>query len=168
MSTQIEEAAGRKLSYLLAIREALQEEMRRDPAVFLLGEDVARHGGGFGVTKELWEEFGSDRVRNTPISENGFVGVALGAAITGCRPVVEIMFMDFSALAMDQICNEAAKVHYMFGGQAMAPLVIRLPQGGLVMEERRCPPFAKSGGLVRAHSRTSRWFFHPLPTTPRD
>ena len=122
MSTQTNPTAGRTLTYLLAIREALQEEMRRDPSVILLGEDVARHGGGFGVTKELWEEFGDERVRNTPISENAIVGVALGAAMTGSRPVVEIMFMDFSALAIDQICNQAAKVHYMFGGQAHAPL----------------------------------------------
>jgi len=105
----------RTISYMIAIREALQEEMRLDPSVFLLGEDIARHGGGFGITKELWEEFGTERVRNTPVSENGFVGVALGAAMTGARPVVEIMFMDFSVLAMDQICNEAAKVHYMYG-----------------------------------------------------
>lgn len=121
----------REITYMLAIREALQAEMRRDSKVVLLGEDVIRHGGGFGVSKELWEEFGDKQVRNTPISENGFVGVALGAAMTGLRPVVEIMFADFSALAIDQICNEAAKVRYMSGGQTKAPMVIRLPQGGL-------------------------------------
>jgi len=121
----------RNLSYLLAVREALQEEMRADPTVFLMGEDIARHGGGFGVSKTLWEEFGDERVRNTPISENAFVGAALGAAMTGSRPVVELMFMDFALVAMDQICNEAAKVRYMYGGQAQAPLVIRCPQGGL-------------------------------------
>ena len=125
------ENGSRKLTYMLAIREALQEEMRADPHVLIMGEDLARHGGGFGVTKELWEEFGSDRVRNTPISENSFVGAALGAAMTGSRPVVELMFMDFAMVAMDQICNEAAKVRYMYGGQAQAPLVIRCPQGGL-------------------------------------
>lgn len=125
------ENGKRTLTYLLAIREALQEEMRADPNVFILGEDLVRHGGGFGVTKELWEEFGSERVRNTPISENSFVGAALGAAMTGSRPVVELMFMDFVMVAMDQICNEAAKVRYMYGGQAKAPLVIRCPQGGL-------------------------------------
>jgi pyruvate/2-oxoglutarate/acetoin dehydrogenase E1 component len=138
--------------------------MRRDPTVFILGEDVARHGGGFGVTKELWEEFGDERVRNTPISENGFVGVALGAAMTGSRPVVEIMFMDFSALAMDQICNEAAKVRYMFGGQAMAPLVIRLPQGGLSW---------KSAAAHHSQS-LEAWYVHipglkvVFPSTPHD
>jgi pyruvate/2-oxoglutarate/acetoin dehydrogenase E1 component len=164
MSTPLEPVSGRRLTYLLAIREALSEEMRRDPTVFILGEDVARHGGGFGVTKELWEEFGSGRVRNTPISENGFVGVALGAAITGCRPVVEIMFMDFSALAMDQICNEAAKVHFMFGGQAMAPLVIRLPQGGLSW---------KSAAAHHSQS-LEAWYVHipglkvVFPSTPYD
>lgn len=121
----------RQLTYLLAIREALREEMRADPNVFLLGEDLAKHGGGFGVTKELWEEFGSERVRNTPISENSFIGAALGAAMTGSRPVVELMFMDFAMVAIDQICNEAAKVRYMYGGQAKAPMVIRCPQGGL-------------------------------------
>jgi pyruvate/2-oxoglutarate/acetoin dehydrogenase E1 component len=161
---QPDKASGRKISYLLAIREALQEEMRSDPAVFLLGEDLARHGGGFGVTKELWEEFGDERVRNTPISENGFVGVALGAAMTGGRPVVEIMFMDFSALAIDQICNEAAKVHYMFGGQAQAPLVIRLPQGGLSW---------KSAAAHHSQS-LEAWYVHipglkvVFPSTPSD
>ena len=119
---------SRKISYMLAIREALQEEMRRDPAVVLFGEDVTRHGGGFGVSKNLWEEFGDRQVRNTPISENCMAGMALGAAMTGCRPVVEFMFMDFAALAIDQICNEAAKIHYLYGGQASAPLVYRCPQ----------------------------------------
>lgn len=154
----------RKISYLLAIREALQEELRRDPTVFLMGEDIALHGGGFGVTKELWEEFGSERVRNTPISENGFVGAALGAAMTGCRPVVEIMFMDFSMVAMDQICNQAAKVRYMYGGQTMAPLVIRCPQGGLSW---------KSSAAQHSQS-LEAWFVHipglkvVFPSTPYD
>ena len=138
--------------------------MRRDPTVFILGEDVARHGGGFGLTKELWEEFGDERVRNTPISENGFVGVALGAALTGSRPVVEIMFMDFSALAIDQICNEAAKVSYMFGGQTKAPLVIRMPQGGLSW---------KSAAAHHSQS-LEAWYVHipglkvVFPSTPYD
>jgi pyruvate/2-oxoglutarate/acetoin dehydrogenase E1 component len=153
-----------KTTYLLAIRQALQEEMRRDPDVFVLGEDVARHGGGFGLTKELWEEFGDERVRNTPISENGFLGVALGAALTGCRPVVEVMFMDFSALAIDQICNQAAKVRYMFGGQAKAPMVIRLPQGGLSW---------KSAAAHHSQS-LEAWYVHipglkvVFPSTPSD
>jgi pyruvate/2-oxoglutarate/acetoin dehydrogenase E1 component len=149
---------------MLAIREALQEEMRRDPCVFVMGEDVARHGGGFGLTKELWEEFGNTRVINTPISENGFVGVALGAAMTGARPVVEIMFADFAALAIDQICNEAAKVRYMYGGQTAAPLVIRLPQGGLSW---------KSAAAQHSQS-LEAWYVHipglkvVFPSTPYD
>jgi pyruvate/2-oxoglutarate/acetoin dehydrogenase E1 component len=164
MSTPDEDGSGRKTTYLLSIRAALQEEMRRDPAVFILGEDVARHGGGFGLTKELWEEFGEERVRNTPISENGFVGVALGAAMTGSRPVVEIMFMDFSALAIDQICNQAAKICYMFGGQAKAPLVVRLPQGGLSW---------KSAAAHHSQS-LEAWYVHVpglkvvFPSTPYD
>ncbi len=164
MSTPINPPARRKITYMAAIREALQEEMRRDPAVFVLGEDVARHGGGFGLTKGLWEEFGDHRVVNTPISENGFVGAALGAALTGGRPVVEIMFMDFSALAIDQICNEAAKVHYMFGGQACAPMVIRLPQGGLSW---------KSAAAHHSQS-LEAWYVHipglkvVFPSTPFD
>lgn len=149
---------------MLALREALQEEMRRDPTVFLMGEDVARNGGGFGVTLELWEEFGSERVRNTPISENAFVGAALGAAMTGTRPVVEIMFMDFSALAIDQICNEMAKVRYMYGGQTTAPVVIRLPQGGLSW---------KSAAAHHSQS-LEAWYVHipglkvVFPSTPYD
>jgi pyruvate/2-oxoglutarate/acetoin dehydrogenase E1 component len=164
MSTSTDPANRREITYLHALREALQEEMRRDPRVFLLGEDVARHGGGFGVTKELWEEFGGARVRNTPISENTFVGAALGAAMTGSRPVVEIMFMDFSALAVDQICNQAAKVHYMFGGQTRAPLVVRLPQGGLSW---------KSAAAHHAQS-LEAWYVHIpglivlFPATPYD
>src|SRR5512136_1301278 len=98
--------------------------MQRDESVFLLGEDIGRHwGGAFGVTKGLAEEFGDERVRDTPISESAIVGVAVGASITGMRPVAEIMFGDLVALAMDQICNQAAKIRYMFGGQASAPLV---------------------------------------------
>lgn len=155
---------ARKISYMLAIREALQEEMRRDPTVFLMGEDIARHGGGFGLTKELWEEFGDERVRNTPISENSFIGAALGAAMTGTRPVVEIMFMDFSSLAIDQICNEAAKVRYMYGGQTSAPMVIRLPQGGLSW---------KSAAAHHSQS-LEAWYVHTpglkvvFPSTPYD
>jgi pyruvate dehydrogenase E1 component beta subunit len=143
-------SSPRKLSYLLAIREALQEEMRRDSTVFLMGEDLAKHGGGFGVTQTLWEEFGSARVRNTPISENGFVGAALGAAMTGSRPVVELMFMDFAMVAMDQICNEAAKVHYMYGGQTKAPLVIRCPQGG----------FSWKSAAAQHSQSLEAWFVH--------
>ena len=121
----------REISYRDALREALREEMQRDPTVFLLGEDIGRYwGGAFKVTKGLAEEFGDERVRDTPISESAIVGAAVGAAITGMRPVAEIMFGDLTTLAMDQIVNQAAKIRYMFGGQAKAPLVIRTPFGG--------------------------------------
>ncbi|MBN1535507.1 MAG: alpha-ketoacid dehydrogenase subunit beta [Anaerolineales bacterium] len=164
MSTREQGTSPRKLSYLLAIREAMQEEMRRDKNVILLGEDVARHGGGFGVSKELWEEFGDAQVRNTPISENCLAGMALGAAMTGCRPILEFMFMDFSALAIDQICNEAAKVSYMYGGQTNAPIVFRCPQGGLSY---------KSAGAHHSQS-LEAWYAHipglkvVFPATPYD
>ena len=120
-----------ELTYLQAINQALREEMERDKTVFLLGEDIGKHGGAFGVTRGLFDLFGPERVRDTPISENTIVGTALGAAVAGMRPVVEIMFADFSALAFDQIANETAKLRYMFGGQCCAPLVVRMPQGGL-------------------------------------
>jgi pyruvate/2-oxoglutarate/acetoin dehydrogenase E1 component len=113
-----------------AIREALREEMLRDPKVFLLGEDIGKHGGAFGVTRTLFDQFGPERVRNTPISENSIVGAATGAALVGMRPVAEIMFIDFSGLAMDQIANQAAKLRLMTGGQARVPWVLRMPQGG--------------------------------------
>lgn len=106
------------------------EEMERDPAVLLMGEDIGVYGGAFAVTTGLLDRFGPDRVLETPISENSFVGVATGAAIGGLRPVVEIMFMDFLALAADQIINHAAKLHYIYGGQVTVPMVIRTPCGG--------------------------------------
>ncbi len=112
-----------------AIREALAEEMSRDPAVFLMGEDIGRAGGVFMVTKGLEDEFGPERVMSTPIEEAGIVGLGVGAAMTGMRPVVELMFSDFLPLAMDQIANQAAKMHYMTGGQARVPLVIRTTLG---------------------------------------
>ena len=118
-----------EIYYSHAIRQALEEEMERDENVILLGEDVAEYGGAFKLTAGIVERFGRQRVRNTPISENGFVGVAVGAAITGLRPVVEIMFMDFIALAMDQIVNHAAKFRYQFGAQCSVPLTIRCPAG---------------------------------------
>jgi pyruvate/2-oxoglutarate/acetoin dehydrogenase E1 component len=114
-----------ELTMAQAIRAALAEEMSRDPAVFLMGEDIGRAGGIFMVTKGLQEEFGPERVMDTPISEAGIVGMGVGAAMTGMRPVVEIMFSDLLMLAMDQIVNQAAKMHYMTGGQAKVPLVIR-------------------------------------------
>jgi len=146
-----------------ALREALREEMKRDKTVFLLGEDIGRYwGGAFGVTKGLAEEFGDERVRDTPISESAIIGVGVGAAITGMRPVAEIMFGDLSALAMDQICNQAAKIRYMFGGQVKVPLVIRTPFGAGV-------------NIASHHSQSlEAWFMHTsglyvaVPSTPFD
>ncbi len=121
--------AEREIYYSHAIREALEEEMERDSRVILLGEDIADYGGAFKVTANIVDRFGPERVRNTPISEAGFVGVAIGAAMTGLRPVVEIMFMDFITLAMDQLINHAAKFHYMYNSQVSVPLVVRTPAG---------------------------------------
>lgn len=153
----------KEITYRDALREALVEEMQRDETVFILGEDVGRYwGGAFKVTKGLAEEFGDERVRDTPISESAIVGAAVGAAITGMRPIVEIMFGDLTTLAMDQIVNQAAKIHYMFGGQASVPLVIRTPFGG--------------GVNIAAHHSQSleAWFMHvpgllvAAPSTPYD
>lgn len=153
----------RKVSYRDALREALQEEMAKDSTVFIIGEDVGRYWqGAFKVTKGLAKEFGDERVRDTPISESAIIGVAVGAAITGMRPVAEIMFGDLSTLAMDQIANQAAKLRYMFGGQIKVPLVIRMPFG--------------AGVNVAAHHSQSleAWFTHvpglkvAVPSTPHD
>lgn len=119
----------RQVYYSHAIREALEEEMERDERVILIGEDIAEYGGAFKITANIVDRFGPERVRNTPISEGGFVGLAIGAALTGLRPVVEIMFMDFITLAMDQLINHAAKFHYMYNGQVNCPLVVRSPAG---------------------------------------
>jgi acetoin:2,6-dichlorophenolindophenol oxidoreductase subunit beta len=119
----------RELTYAEAIREALAEEMRRDPTVVLMGEDVAEAGTPFKVVKGLVEEFGKDRVVDTPISEAGFTGLAVGAAMAGLRPVVDIMFGDFLTLIMDQVVNQAAKIHYMSGGKWKVPMVIRATMG---------------------------------------
>ncbi len=112
-----------------AIHEALDEELARDPSVLLIGEDIGVYGGAFGVTRGLYEKYGRERIWETPISENSIVGMAVGAAMMGLRPVVEIMFMDFIALALDQILNSAGKLHYMYNGQVTVPLVIRTPGG---------------------------------------
>lgn len=153
----------REITYRDALREALREEMLRDKAALLLGEDIGRYWhGAFKVTKGLAEEFGDERVRDTPISESAIIGVAIGAAITGMRPVAEIMFGDLSALAMDQIANQAAKSRYMFGGQAKVPIVIRMPFG--------------AGVNIAAHHSQSleAWFMHTpglkiaMPSTPYD
>lgn len=119
----------RTITYLEALREALHFKMQEDESVFLLGEDIGTYGGAFGVTAGLLDEFGTERVRDTPISELGITGVAVGAALTGMRPVVDIQFSDFLTLALDQIVNQAAKTRYMYGGKAMTPLVIRTPSG---------------------------------------
>lgn len=113
-----------------AINRALADAMAADPSVVLMGEDVAEPGGPFGVTRGLFKQFGADRVRDTPISEAVLVGAAVGAAMTGLRPVVEIMFMDFVTLAMDALVNQAAKARFMFGGQVSIPMVVRMPHGG--------------------------------------
>src|SRR5579859_4180702 len=119
----------RKLTFGQAVKEALAEEMRRDQTVFIMGEDVAEAGTPFKVLSGLVEEFGTERVMDTPISEAGFTGLAVGAAMTGMRPVVDIMFGDFLGLVMDQIANQAAKVHYMSGGTLKAPMVVRTTLG---------------------------------------
>jgi pyruvate/2-oxoglutarate/acetoin dehydrogenase E1 component len=120
----------REIAYREALREAIREEMLRDEKVFLLGEDIADLGGGFKVTPGLADEFGRDRVRNTPISEAAIVGAALGASLIGMRPIVDLTYIDFTTIAMDQIVNQSAKVRYMFGGKAKASLVIRMMAGG--------------------------------------
>jgi pyruvate dehydrogenase E1 component beta subunit len=120
-----------EITYREALKEGLREEMKRDERVFIMGEDVGLNwGGAFKVTKGLAEEFGEARVRDTPISENTIAGAAVGAAITGLIPVAEIMFGDLITLAMDQVCNQAAKMRYMFGGQTSVPLVLRSVFGG--------------------------------------
>jgi pyruvate dehydrogenase E1 component beta subunit len=120
----------KEVRYIRAITEALREEMARDDKVFVMGEDVALPGGSFSATRGLLEEFGPRRVKDTPISESAIIGLALGAATQNLRPVVEIMFMDFLTICMDQIVNQVAKARYMFGGQYQLPLVIRTPCGG--------------------------------------
>ena len=117
----------RELTYAQALREAMTLEMRRDEDVFLMGEDIGVYGGTFGVTAGMLEEFGSERVRETPISEAAIVGAAAGTAVTGMRPIAEIMFSDFLTIAMDQLVNQAAKMRYMFGGSAKVPMVVRRP-----------------------------------------
>ena len=152
----------RELTYWQALQEALREAMQRDPSVFLMGEDIGEYGGAFGVTRGLLAEFGPERVRCTPISEATIVGAATGAALTGMRPVVEIMFMDFLTLAMDQLANHAAKFRYMYGPQARVPLVVRTPAGG-----GRCYGATHSQSL-------EAWFLHVpgvkvvAPATPAD
>ena len=138
----------REMFYAEALNDALRIEMQRDPKVIVLGEDIAEHGGAFQVTAGLLAEFGPERIRQTPISEIGLVGTAVGAALTGLRPVAELMYIDFSGLAMDQIVNQAAQNRFMFGGQARVPLVVRT-QGG------------SGRGNAAQHSKSlEAWFTH--------
>ncbi len=113
-----------------ALREALREEMIRNPLVFLLGEDIGKYGGSYAVTKGLLDEFGEERVRDTPIAESGIVGAGIGAAMAGMHPMVEMMTINFSFLALDQIVNSAAKLHHMSNGLINVPMVVRMPSGG--------------------------------------
>ena len=149
-------------TYAQAIRDVIAEEMRKDEKVFIIGEDISVAGGIFGCTKGLLDEFGSMRVRNTPISEAGFVGAGVGAACAGMRPIVELMYMDFTYVSMDQILNQAAKIRYMFGGKATLPLVIRGQQG-------------VGRGNAGTHSQSVETFFMhipglkvAMPSTPAD
>ncbi len=152
----------RELTYREAIREALREEMRQNKDVFLIGEDIAEFGGTYKVTETFLKEFGSERVRNTPISESAIIGAALGASISGMRPVAEIMYIDFITIAMDQIVNQTAKIRYMTGGQVKVPLVIRTQGGG-----------GRSSAAQHAQS-LEAWFCHipglkvVMPSTPYD
>src|SRR3954463_1900348 len=152
----------RELSYAEAIREALAQAMEADDRVFLFGEDVGVYGGAFGVSGDLVHRFGKERVLDTPISELGLAGAAVGAALTGMRPVLEIQFSDFVTLAMEQVVNQAAKIRFMFGGKASVPLVIRLPGGS-------------GTGAAAQHSQSlEAWFAHVpglkvvQPSTPHD
>jgi pyruvate dehydrogenase E1 component beta subunit len=153
---------GREISFSEALREAMAEEMSRDPAVFVIGEDVGLFGGVFGVTAGLYEKFGEKRVRDTPISEQAIVGAGLGAALVGMRPIAEIMFADFVTVAMDQVVNQAAKARYMSGGRASVPLTIRIVNGA-------------PGSAAAQHSQSPEsWFMNVpglkivIPATPYD
>lgn len=119
----------REITYLEAVREAMSQEMRVNPDVFLMGEDIGVYGGAFGVSRGMIEEFGPERIRNTPISESAIAGAAVGAAMTGMRPIMELQFSDFITIAMDQLVNQAAKNRYMFGGKGKVPMVVRTPSG---------------------------------------
>lgn len=119
----------REITYAEAVREALSEAMREDERVFLMGEDIGVYGGAFGVTRGMIEEFGPKRVRITPISEAAISGTAIGSAMTGMRPIFELQFSDFITIALDNVANQAAKIHYMYGGKATIPMVMRTPGG---------------------------------------
>ena len=151
-----------EIFYSQAICDALREELARDESVLLLGEDIAGYGGAFRVTRGLVEEFGPERILDTPITELGLTGAATGAALIGMRPIAEIMFMDFTTLASEQLVNQAAKLRFMFGGNATVPLVLRTPAGS-------------GTGAAEHHSQSfENWFVHVpglkvvMPTTPYD
>ena len=151
----------RQLSQAAAIREGIVQEMRVDPSVILLGEDVGKFGGAFHITHDMLDEFGAERVWDTPISEAGFTGLGIGAALTGLRPIVEYQYLDFIFCAMDQVVNQAAKIRLMSGGRAKVPLVLRGPQGAT--------------GRGAQHSQSiEAWFMHApgmkvvTPSTPYD
>jgi pyruvate/2-oxoglutarate/acetoin dehydrogenase E1 component len=149
-------------TYREALRQALIDAMNEDPSIFVMGEEVGRYGGAYGVTKGLLEMFGENRVLDTPISEPGIIGAAVGAAMTGSRPVAELMYVDFAGLTMDQVANQAAKSRYMFGGQIGVPMVLRT-QGGT----------GRSGAAQHSQSLES-WFAHvpglrvAMPATVND
>lgn len=162
MNAPVPPPVPRELSYAEAIREALGLAMDADPRVILMGEDIGVYGGAFQVTGDLVERFGPDRVMDTPISELGGAGVAVGAALTGLKPIFEFQFSDFAALAMEQIVNQAAKMRYMLGGEAQVPVVFRMPSGS-------------GTGAAAQHSQSfEAWFGHVpglkvvQPSTPAD
>lgn len=152
----------REITYLEAVREAMAQAMRCDPDVFLMGEDIGVYGGAFGVSKGMLEEFGPERIRETPISEEVIAGAATGAAIMGMRPIIEMMFMDFVTLAMDQLVNQAAKIRFMLGGHVSVPLVCRAPAG------------SGTGAAAQHCQSLEAWFVHApgikvvAPSTPYD
>jgi pyruvate dehydrogenase E1 component beta subunit len=158
----LKETPMREITYAQAIKEAMSEEMRRDENVFLMGEDVGVYGGAFGVSVGMVDEFGEERIRDTPISEAAIVGSAAGAAVTGMRPIAEIQFSDFITIGMDQLVNQAAKIRYMFGGRAKVPMVLRAPGGS-------------GTGAAAQHSQSiEAWLCHVpglkvvIPSTPYD
>lgn len=162
MNAMTQETGLRTLSYSEAIREAMALAMDRDPAVILMGEDIGVYGGAFQVTLDLIDRYGPDRVMDTPISELGGAGVAVGAALTGLKPIFEFQFSDFATLAMEQIVNQAAKLRYMLGGEASVPVVFRMPAGS-------------GTGAAAQHSQSlEAWFGHVpglkviQPSTPED
>jgi pyruvate dehydrogenase E1 component beta subunit len=152
----------REITYLEAVREAMTQEMERDESVFLIGEDIGEYGGAFQVSYGMLEQFGPDRILDTPITELGLTGAAVGAALIGMRPIAEIMFMDFTTLASEQLVNQAAKLRFMFGGKATVPMVLRTPAGS-------------GTGAAEHHSQSfENWFTHipglkvVMPSTPYD